>query len=76
MEMRTIKKIYICESNLALGTEEVKEKLEKSGEFDVNVEGCLGYCGECCEQLYVLLDGEFISGETAEELLEEINKRK
>ena len=33
MEMRTIKKIYICESNLALGTEEVKEELEKTGEF-------------------------------------------
>ena len=46
MEMRTIKKIYICESNLALSTEEVKEELEKTGEFDVNGVGCLGYCGE------------------------------
>lgn len=76
MEMIIIKKIYICESNLVLGTDQVKEKLEQSGEFDIEVEGCLGHCGECCEQMYVLLDGEFVSADSAEELLDEINNRK
>lgn len=71
-----MKKIDVCENNFALGTDKVVEELEKSNEFEIEVHGCLGYCGECCESLFVLLDGEMIQAETAEELLEEINDKK
>ncbi len=71
-----MKKIDVCESNFALGTDKVIEELEKTGEFEIEVHGCLGYCGECCESLYVLLDGEMIQADTPEKLLEEIYKRK
>ncbi|BAK81025.1 DUF1450 domain-containing protein [Candidatus Arthromitus sp. SFB-rat-Yit] len=71
-----MKKIDICESNFALGTDKVVEELEKSNEFEVEVHGCLGYCGECCESLFVLLDGKMIAADSPEKLLEEINNNK
>lgn len=69
-----MKKVDICECNLALGTEKVKDNLEKSGDYEVEVHGCLGHCGECFETPFVLLDGEFVSAESDEKLLEEIKK--
>ena len=54
-----MKKVDICESNFALGTDKVVEELEKSQEFEVEVHGCLGHCGECCETLFVLLHCAF-----------------
>ncbi|AID44506.1 hypothetical protein SFBM_0560 [Candidatus Arthromitus sp. SFB-mouse-Japan] len=71
-----MKKVDICESNFALGTDKVVEELEKSQEFEVEVHGCLGHCGECCETLFVLLDGEMISADSPEKLLDEINNNK
>lgn len=69
-----MKKIDICESNFALGTDSVKDELEKTGDFEVEVHGCLGHCGECFETPFVLLDGEFVSADSAEKLIEEIKK--
>ena len=71
-----MKKVDICESNFALGTDKVVEELEKSQEFEVEVHGCLGHCGECCKTLFVLLDGEMISVDSPEKLLDEINNNK
>ena len=42
-----MKKVDICECNFVLGTEKVKDELEKSNDFEVEVHGCLGHCGEC-----------------------------
>ena len=69
-----MKKVDICECNFVLGTEKVKDELEKSNDFEVEVHGCLGHCGECCESPFVLLDGEFVSSDSAENLIEEIKK--
>ncbi len=69
-----MKKIDICECNFVLGTDKVKEEFEKSSDYEVEVQGCLGYCGECCETPFVLLDGEFVSADSAETLITEIKK--
>lgn len=69
-----MKKIDICEGNFVLGTDKVKEELDKTGEFEVEVHGCLGYCGECCETPFALIDGEFVSSDSVEGLIEEIKK--
>ena len=69
-----MKKIDICENNFALGTDKVKDELEKLGDFEVEAHGCLGYCGECFELPYVLLDGELVSADTPEELIEKLKK--
>lgn len=69
-----MKKVDFCESNFALGTEKIKETLEKDGNFEVNVHGCLGYCGECFEGPFALVDGELVTADTPEELLEKIKK--
>ena len=69
-----MKKVDFCECNFVLGTDKVKEELEKSGEFKVEVHGCLGHCGDCCETQFALVDGDFVSANTSEELIEEIKK--
>lgn len=69
-----MKKVDFCESNFALGTDKIKETLEKDGSVEVNVHGCLGYCGECFEGPFALVDGELVSAETPEDLLDKIKK--
>lgn len=69
-----MKKVDICECNFVLGTDKVKDELEKSSDFEVEVHGCLGHCGECHETPFVLLDGELVSADSSENLIEEIKK--
>ncbi len=69
-----MKKVDICESNFALGTDKVKDELEKSSGYEVEVHGCLGRCGECFETPFVLLDGDFVSADSCDELLNKVKK--
>lgn len=64
--------IEFCISNLASGAQKVKEKLERDPNLDVIEYGCLSYCGKCSSSLYALVDGEVVTGESPEELLEKI----
>ena len=34
--------------------------------------GCLSYCGKCMDSPFALVNGEFVSGENAEQLVERI----
>ncbi|MGA9174505.1 MAG: DUF1450 domain-containing protein, partial [Thermoactinomyces sp.] len=42
--------------------------------IDVLEYGCLGNCGICASGPYALVNGELVTGETAEELLKNIYK--
>ncbi|MTT30661.1 DUF1450 domain-containing protein [Terrilactibacillus sp. BCM23-1] len=64
--------IEFCMSNLASGSQKALEKLEKDPNLDVIEYTCLGYCGLCYEGPYALVNGEFVSGETPEELVDHI----
>lgn len=63
--------IKFCENNFTFGTEETVNKLREKG-VEVEVEPCLGYCGDCAESPFALVDDELIKTSTAEELFKEI----
>jgi uncharacterized protein YuzB (UPF0349 family) len=66
--------IEFCISNLASGAQKALEQLERDPNFDIIEYGCLGYCGKCAASLYALVNGEPVTGETPEELVENIYK--
>ncbi len=63
--------ILFCENNFSHGTEEVVNKLREEN-YDVEVESCLGYCGDCAVGPYALVNDEFIQADSPEELYEMI----
>lgn len=64
--------IEFCVSNLANGGQKALEILEKDPNLDIIEYGCLGYCGKCATSLYALVNGEVVTGKTADELVENI----
>lgn len=68
-----MKKVQFCENNFPHGTEDLVDKLRKEN-IDVEVEPCLGYCGECAVGPMALVDDELVTADTAEELYESIKE--
>lgn len=64
--------IEFCSSNLASGSQKTLEILEKDYDLDVIEYGCLGYCGKCAETLFALVNGEVVTADTPDELVENI----
>lgn len=64
--------IEFCVSNLASGSQKALEILEKDYDLDVIEYGCLGYCGKCASTLFALVNGEVVTGETPDELVQNI----
>jgi uncharacterized protein YuzB (UPF0349 family) len=48
------------------------EELEKDPNLDIIEYGCLSSCGNCARELFALVNGEYVSGESTEELVENI----
>ncbi|MFM1653673.1 YuzB family protein [Brevibacillus sp. B_LB10_24] len=69
--------VEFCASNASSYTQSVIEALEQDPDLDVDVVeyGCLGHCGECYMGPYALVNGDFVSAATAEELLEKIKAK-
>ncbi|WP_042353878.1 YuzB family protein [Bacillus rubiinfantis] len=64
--------IEFCVSNLANGSQKALEKLERDPNLDIIEYGCLSYCGICARNLYALVNGEIVTGETPDELVDNI----
>jgi len=64
--------IEFCISNLANGAQKALEVLERDPNLDIIEYGCLSYCGKCARSMYALVNGEPISGNTPEDLVEKI----
>ena len=64
--------IEFCISNLASGAQKALEQLERDSNLDIIEYGCLSYCGKCARSLYALVDGEPVSADTPDELVEKI----
>lgn len=64
--------VEFCMSNLANGSHESFEKLEKDPNLDVLEYGCLSYCTICAESLYAMVNGEIVEADTPKELTERI----
>ncbi len=68
--------IKFCENNFEQGTEQVADRLQsKFADISIEVEPCLGYCGECAEGPFALVDNDFVQADTPEDLYEEIVDR-
>lgn len=64
--------IEFCVSNLAEGAQKAREILERDPNLDIIEYGCLSHCGKCARTLYALVNGEVVTGETPEGLVENI----
>ena len=64
--------VEFCISNIANGSQESFETLEKDPNLDVLEYGCLSYCTKCMETLYAVVNGEVVEADTPEELTERI----
>ena len=64
--------IEFCISNLASGAQPAMEILDRDPNLDVIEYGCLSYCGICSASMYALVNGDEVTGETPEELVENI----
>ncbi len=64
--------VEFCVSNLANGSQETLEVLEKDPNIDVLEYGCLSYCTRCSDTLYALVNGEMVEASSSEELTKKI----
>lgn len=64
--------IEFCASNLASGSYEALEILEKDPNLDIIEYSCLSHCSLCAESLFALVNGEIVTGDTPEQLVENI----
>lgn len=64
--------IEFCISNLASGSYKALEKLEKDPNLDIVEYGCLNYCGKCGAYMYALVNGEVVTGNNPDELVDNI----
>jgi uncharacterized protein YuzB (UPF0349 family) len=64
--------VEFCISNLANGAQKALEQLERDPNLDIIEYGCLSYCGKCARSLFALVDGEPVTAETPEQLVEKI----
>ncbi|WP_188623135.1 DUF1450 domain-containing protein [Caldalkalibacillus thermarum] len=64
--------VEFCQTNLASGTQRVKEELEKDSNIDVVEYDCLGYCVDCAAYPYALVNGKIVTGKSTKDLLNKI----
>ncbi|MFG6117017.1 Uncharacterized protein YuzB, UPF0349 family [Thalassobacillus cyri] len=64
--------IEFCINNLASGSQKAMEELEKDPDLDVIEYGCLSHCGLCAQSLFALVNGERVTADSADELVENI----
>ncbi|TLS53369.1 DUF1450 domain-containing protein [Paenibacillus antri] len=65
--------VEFCTNNMHHGTDTILRRLEEERPDVETIEyGCLGNCGMCYLEPYVLVDGEIVAAETAEALYEKI----
>lgn len=66
--------IEFCVSNVVSGSRKAMEELEKDPNLDVMEYDCLRFCGICSSHCYALVNGEIITSDSSEGLVENIYK--
>lgn len=66
--------IEFCVSNVASGSYQAMQQLEKDPNLDVMEYDCLRYCGICSSNLFALVNGEVVKANSTEQLIENIYK--
>lgn len=61
--------VKFCENNFIHGTEVLIDRIkEELQDVTVDVEPCLGYCGDCATAPYALVNDEIVKADSPEEL--------
>ncbi|WP_270179879.1 DUF1450 domain-containing protein [Alkalihalobacillus sp. CinArs1] len=63
--------IEFCKGNLR-NNKKVWKALESYGNVELVDYGCLGYCGNCFEESFAIVDGVLVSSTDADQLLDKI----
>lgn len=63
--------VKFCENNFGHGVEKVIDQL-KADKVNVEVEGCLAYCGECADGPFALVNDELVQADSPDALYEKI----
>ncbi len=66
------KMVEFCENNYELGSLMVKEKLDKTSQFETMEYGCLGHCIQCRITPFVMVEGKYIEDENLDLLYDKI----
>lgn len=64
--------VEFCMINLESGSKDARKILAKDSKLDIEAYGCLNNCSECCKQLFALVNDEVVTGDTPEQLVENI----
>lgn len=67
--------IEICQTNKANWTKSLRERMERDFEssgVEMLEYDCLGNCEQCSASPFVIVEGEFVTADCSEALLEEI----
>ncbi|EUJ32422.1 hypothetical protein MFLO_06862 [Listeria floridensis FSL S10-1187] len=64
--------VEFCVNNLASGAQKAFDQLDSDPNLDVIEYDCLTYCDLCARNLFALVDGEVIRGDSADELVQNI----
>lgn len=64
--------IEFCISNMANGSQEAFDILERDSNLDVLEYGCLSYCTTCSMTLYCLVNGDIVEADSPEELVQKV----
>ncbi|HZG57570.1 YuzB family protein [Paenibacillus sp.] len=65
--------VEFCTNNMHHGTDRLLQRLEAERPDVETIEyGCLGNCGQCYLEPYVLVDGEIVAAETVEALYDAV----
>ncbi|WP_226035881.1 YuzB family protein [Aquibacillus saliphilus] len=66
--------IEFCINNIVSGSKKAKEELEKDPDLDVIEYGCTSFCGICSQNLFAVVNGEPVTADTPEDLVENVYK--
>ncbi|MDK2934070.1 MAG: hypothetical protein PWP27_1880 [Clostridiales bacterium] len=61
------KVVHFCENNFGFGTDDLVSNLADE-EFEVEVDPCMGHCGECAEGPIAVINDELITADSIDEL--------
>ncbi|AJD91922.1 hypothetical protein JMA_26050 [Jeotgalibacillus malaysiensis] len=64
--------IEFCISNIASGSQEAFETLERDPNLDVIEYGCTSHCGICAASMFAIVNGEVVEADTPKELVEAV----
>ena len=67
--------VKFCPCNFEEELEAVKDSLAVLPNIEVTEERCLLYCGQCLVEPFAVVDGENVSGESADHLLLAVKKK-